>query len=173
MPRRSARARKLSAPTLAALRSSVTNGSSLFVDRIDERGAWARRLRDLISDHTSDLGGEDAISTAERGLIRRASMLTLQCELMERNWSKNEDGLAGPKSLDCYQRACNTLRRTLESLGLQRRQSDVTPSLREYLTATRKQPSNVANLTQRCADAYGPRTRQVGPGGMAGLVFFD
>jgi len=27
---------------------------------LDHRGAWARRLRDLIADHTSDLGGDDA-----------------------------------------------------------------------------------------------------------------
>jgi hypothetical protein len=32
-----------------------------------------------------------------------------------------------------YQRAANTLRRLLSTLGLQRRQRDVTPTLTEYL----------------------------------------
>ena len=131
--RRSPPVRKSSTPTLAALRSTVTNGSSLFIDRIDERGAWARRLRDLISDHTSDLGGEDALSTAERVLIRRAAMLTLQAELMEQRFAQAEGGEASAKQLETYQRTTNTLRRTLEALGLSRRQRDVTPSLSSYL----------------------------------------
>ena len=63
-------------PTLAATRSAVTNGSLIF-DGIDHRSAWMRRLRDLIAAHTSDLGGQDLISEAERVLIRRASMLML------------------------------------------------------------------------------------------------
>lgn len=59
-------------------------------------------------------------------------MLCLQCELQEQRWAHNE-GEAGPKSLMDYQRCVNTLRRTLESLGLRRRQRDVTPSLNEYI----------------------------------------
>jgi hypothetical protein len=48
----------------------------------------------------SDLGGEDAISSAEHALVRRASMLTLQLELLERKWAtENEGGVAGPKAL--------------------------------------------------------------------------
>jgi hypothetical protein len=39
-----------------------------------------------------------------------------------------------------YQRATNTLRRTLESVGLERRQRDVTPSLAEYLARRAAQP---------------------------------
>ena len=62
-------------------------------------------------------------------------MLALQAELMEQNFAANEDGAASAKALDCYQRLTNTLRRTLESLGLQRRARDVTPTptLHQYL----------------------------------------
>ena len=98
------------------------------------RGAWARRLRDLISDHISDLGGEDALSTAERVLVRRAAMLCLQAELMESRFANNEHGEASAKQIETYQRVTNTLRRTLEALGLHRRPKDVNPpSLKQYL----------------------------------------
>jgi hypothetical protein len=60
-----------------------------------------RRLRDLIADHISDLGGQDLISSAEMILVRRAAMLTLQLEMMEQRWAQNE-GEAGPKSIQTY-----------------------------------------------------------------------
>jgi hypothetical protein len=109
---------------LSKLRSAISNGSQLFPD-IDHRSAWMRRLRDLIADHISDLGGQDLISSAEMILVRRAAMLTLQLEMMEQRWAQNE-GEAGPKSIQTYQQCTNTLRRTLEALGLRRRQRDVT-----------------------------------------------
>src|SRR5215471_8931432 len=37
-------------------RSAVTNGKRLFVDRLDGRGPWARRLRDIIALHVTDQG---------------------------------------------------------------------------------------------------------------------
>jgi hypothetical protein len=37
---------------------------------VDERGAWCRRLRDLINAHVSDLGGQDMVSSAEMILVR-------------------------------------------------------------------------------------------------------
>src|SRR5258705_10441254 len=58
-------------------RSRITNGSSLLPS-IDGRSIWARRLRDLISLHENDYGGADAISEAERSLIRRAAALTVE-----------------------------------------------------------------------------------------------
>ena len=118
-------------PTLTSLRSAISDGRALL--DVDRRSAWARRLRDLIAAHTSDLGGNDALSEAERVLVRRAAMLTLQLELMEFNWAKNSEGKAGPKSIRTYQQCTNTLRRTLEALGLQRRSKDITPSLAKYI----------------------------------------
>ena len=63
-------------------------------------------------------------------------MLSLQAELMEQQFAQAEDGVAPLKALETYQRITNTLRRTLESLGLQRRAKDVTPTLASYLNGS-------------------------------------
>jgi hypothetical protein len=112
-------------------RSRITNGSSLLPS-VDGRSIWARRLRDLIVLHENDYGGADAISEAERSLVRRAAALTVELELMEVKFAAN--GGAKAWELDSYQRAANSLRRLLESLGLQRRARDVT-GLGEILAA--------------------------------------
>jgi hypothetical protein len=125
--------RNRKAPSLAYVRSAITNGSSILVGNFDGRTAWMRRLRDLIQLHESDLGGEDAVSESERRLVRRAAMLTLQLEMMDSKFAAN-DGEATFAQLHLYQQVSNTLRRLLESLGLKRRQKDITPpTLQEYL----------------------------------------
>jgi hypothetical protein len=116
--------------SLSKCRSAISNGTHLLSD-LDHRGAWARRLRDLMAAHLSDLGGADAVSESERVLIRRSAMLTLQLELLEQRFALNEGGEASSRDLEAYQRCTNTLRRTLESLGLRRRPRDVTTPL-EY-----------------------------------------
>ena len=63
--------RKRAAPSMACLRSAISNGTVLF-DGIDHRSAWMRRLRDLIADYVSDLGGEDNLSSSEMILVRRS-----------------------------------------------------------------------------------------------------
>jgi hypothetical protein len=110
--------------TLRKLRSAISNGSTLLID-VDHRSAWMRRLRDLNADAVADLGGEDALSSAERALVRRSAMLQLQLEMMEQRWAAN-NGQASAKALDTYQRTTGALRR-VETLGLQRRSRDVTP----------------------------------------------
>jgi hypothetical protein len=111
----------------------VSNGRSLYVklnpgEEFNENSAYARRLRDLIAAHVSDLGGVAACSEAERVLIRRAAMLTLQMELLESRWTQN-GGEASEKSLLIYQRCDGSLRRVLRDLGLKRRAKDVTDPL--------------------------------------------
>jgi hypothetical protein len=76
-----------------------------------------RRLRDLLYAHEADLGGRDILSEGQRTIIRRATLLTVQCELLETKFAQH-DGHASTLDLDCYQRCCNTLRRLIESLGL-------------------------------------------------------
>jgi hypothetical protein len=53
--------RKQADITLRRLRSAISNGSSLLAD-CDHRSAWMRRLKDLIADHVSDLGGAEALT---------------------------------------------------------------------------------------------------------------
>jgi hypothetical protein len=102
--------------TLKKVRSSLTNGSELL-HGIDHRTAYMRRLRDLLRAHEADLGGADILSEGQRAIIRRATLLTVQCEMLETKFAER-DGAASAPDLECYQRCCNTLRRLLESLGL-------------------------------------------------------
>jgi hypothetical protein len=105
-------------------RSKVTNGSALLPG-IDGRSAWIRRCKDLIDSHLADLGGEDYTTAAERSIIRRASVLTVELERLEKSFALA--GEANPQQLDLYQRTAANLRRLLEAVGLQRRSKDVTP----------------------------------------------
>jgi hypothetical protein len=112
--------------SLKKVRSALTNGSTLIAgEDADGRMPWMRRLRDIVRAHIADLGGEANISHSERALLNRASMLVLQLEMMEASFAKN-GGMASPDQLNQYQRLVNTLRRTMETLGLQRRARDVT-----------------------------------------------
>ncbi|MGX1354535.1 hypothetical protein AB7M49_008160 [Bradyrhizobium elkanii] len=111
-------------------RSRVTNGTALL-SGVDGRSVWARRLRDLIESHVSDLGGNDAVTAAERSIVRRAATLTVELERMETVFAGA--GEASPEALDLYGRTAGNLRRLLESVGLQRRARDITPSLQSYL----------------------------------------
>src|SRR5215510_3692230 len=114
-------------------RSAVTNGQRLFVAAGDGRGPWARRMRDVIELHISDLGGLENASEAERSIIRRAATLTIELERLEAKFSTLPNG-PRDSDLDMYQRCSNSLRRLLESIGIQRRPRDVTPSLEDVLS---------------------------------------
>jgi hypothetical protein len=120
-------------------RSAVTNGQRLFVAAGDGRGPWARRMRDVIELHISDLGGLENASEAERSIIRRAATLTIELERLEAKFSTLPNG---PRAddLDMYQRCSNSLRRLLESIGIQRRPRDVTPSLDGFLAGLKEEP---------------------------------
>jgi hypothetical protein len=111
-------------------RSSITNGSRLLAG-IDGRSPWVRRAKDLIGEHLSDLGGPDSTSAAERSIVRRVAVLSVELEHLETRFATA--GEANAADLDLYQRTANSLRRLLEAVGLQRRPRDVTPSVADYL----------------------------------------
>jgi hypothetical protein len=114
-------------------RSRVTNGGRLFADAtVDGRSAWSRRLRDLIVLHIADLGGETVVTAAEHSLCRRIAAITTELELLERKFAISGDG-AKAADLTLYLTGANTLRRLLETVGLQRRSRDITPTLKDYL----------------------------------------
>jgi hypothetical protein len=124
--------RRRSDITVKKLRSAITNGSAVLMAGVDHRSAKVRRLLDLIRAHENDLGGEGHVTESECRLIRRAAMITLQLELMDTKFAQLDKEVSD-KALDTYGRMSNTLRRLLESLGLQRRSRDVTPSLSSIL----------------------------------------
>jgi hypothetical protein len=118
-------------------RSQVTNGKRLFIrgSQGDGNGAWARRMRDVIALHVSDLGGWNNVTEAEKSILRRAATLTVELERLEARFS-NSDHSPRDSDLQTYQRLTNTLRRALEAVGIHRRPRDVTPpTLDSYLDA--------------------------------------
>lgn len=131
-------------PTKPQARSRVSNGSSLFNGDVDGRSSWARRLRDLIAEHCTDLGGPENLSAAERSILRRAATLEVELELLEERFANA--GSAEASDLDLYQRTAGNLRRLLETVGLERRAKDITPSLSEYLASRAAQkPAGESN----------------------------
>jgi hypothetical protein len=109
-------------------KSRITNGSALLPG-IDGRSAWVRRSKDLIAEFISDIPNASA---AERSLIRRCAVLTVQLETLEQKFAQAR-GDAAPAELDLYQKIANTLRRHLSTLGLQRRAKDVGPTLGDLI----------------------------------------
>jgi hypothetical protein len=113
-------------PRKAQARTRISNGKQLLPDA-DGRTLWCRRLRDLISLHVADLGGDSNISEAERALVRRASVLIVETERLEQRFA-HTDGAPAAADLDLYQRLTNSLRRCLETLGTGRRARDISPA---------------------------------------------
>lgn len=127
------RTRKPLVLSSSRLRSRLTNGSALLQE-IDGRSAQARRFRDLFAMFLADIGGDHAgLSEGQRCLARRAACLTVELERLESVFAQN-DG-ASDFQLATYQRAANSLRRLLESLGISRGRiaRDVTPELHSYI----------------------------------------
>jgi hypothetical protein len=115
-----------------AQKSRIANGSALLPG-VDGRSTWVRRCKEMIADHVSDLGGD--VSTAEHALIRRAAVLVTELERLELRFALADQ--PETTDLDLYQKLTNTLRRLLQSLGLQRRSKDISalPTLSQYLAS--------------------------------------
>jgi hypothetical protein len=127
--------------------SAVTSGRRLFVEGGDGNSAWARRYRDLVRAHEQDLSGGADLSVAQISLIRRVATIEIELEQREGMLSKGE-----PVDLDGYTRAASHLRRILESLGLERRQRDVSPTLEEIaaeIEAEEEAAREAADAAQR------------------------
>lgn len=121
-------------PPLGAQTSSrtrLTNGA-VVVAGVDGRTAWARRYKDVVALHAGDLGGPDAMSEAEKALVKRAATLVVELERLESRFASAEKPPT-ERELDLYSRLAGGLRRLLETVGLRRRPRDVTPSIGVYL----------------------------------------
>jgi hypothetical protein len=109
------------------LKSRVGNGSALLCG-VDQRSTWVRRLKETLADHLSDI--PDA-SAAERSIIRRSAVLTIELERLETKFATV--GAASDGDLDLYQRTASSLRRLLEAVGLKRQARLVGPSFGDLL----------------------------------------
>ncbi len=103
-------------------KSRQANGALL--PGVDGRSSWVRRAKEVLNDHLSDI--PDA-SAAERSIIRRAAVLTVELERREAKFANA--GEASDSDLDLYQRTAGNLRRLLEAIGLQRRAKQVVDPL--------------------------------------------
>jgi hypothetical protein len=106
---------------------------------VDGRTFWVRRFRDLNSLLLSDQGGDDNVTEPRRMLVRRAACLAVELERREAVIA--ETGEATDAQIEVYGRTANTLRRLLQTLGLERRARDITPSLTEYIAENYGTPS--------------------------------
>ena len=124
-------------------KSRITNGSCLLLG-IDGRSPWVRRCKDVIAAHLSDLGGEDNTSTAERSIVRRCAVLTTELERLEAKFATVTGEANNEYDLDLYQRMTNTLRRSFEAIGLQRRAKDCGLTLGDLLREDQRQQREAA-----------------------------
>jgi hypothetical protein len=75
-----------------------------------------------------ELGGRDSLTEAQQQLVRRCAMISVACELMEKDVMSGQ-----PLNATVYGTLTGTLTRTLSVLGLKREPTDVTPALHQYL----------------------------------------
>jgi hypothetical protein len=113
---------------LSRVSAKAAQGVTSWLDGNDKRGPVARRFRDLVHEVTTDLGGPGELTEAQRQIIRRIASMSVWCESEE---AKMADG--DEIDIDKFQRTSNSLRRLCESIGLERRARDITPSLHEVL----------------------------------------
>jgi len=132
-------------------------GPGRFLPGIDGRSAWAKRVRFFIAQHLSDLGGIENCSEAEKSIIRRASVLSIEMERLERRFALVPlDQMVSMNELDLYSRLANSLRRLLDVTGLQRRSKDITPSINEYLELHANDADNTDEAEDDIIDVVDP-----------------
>jgi hypothetical protein len=93
---------------------------------VDGRSLMARRFREVSAAMAADLGGD--LTEAQRHLVARAATLICWCEEREAELARGEQF-----DVSQYGAVTNALRRLLDTLGIERRARDVTPSLVDYL----------------------------------------
>ena len=87
-----------------------------------------------------DLGGAENLSQGELQLIRRAAMISVECERME------QTALSGAAfDATVYGHLTGHLTRALRTLGHKREPRDPAPNLRDYLDAA-KQPDGAFKI---------------------------
>lgn len=82
-------------------------------DGIDGRTRWARRYREIVDSFAADLGQPSGMQAS---LIARAATLSVELERADIEFAEGEGG--DPERLVVYRQNLESLRRTLESLGL-------------------------------------------------------
>ena len=95
---------------------------------VDGRSVTARRFKDLFEDICDDLGGRDRLSEGQRQLVRRAAMISAECERMEAMAARGESEF----NVEQYGALTDQLGRVFQRIGL-KRVASLVPSLEDYL----------------------------------------
>jgi hypothetical protein len=135
-------------------RSSVSNGKRLFSgdEGLDGRSQAVRRFRDLIEDISGDLGGKATLSEGQRQLIRRAAMLSAECERQEALAARGEAEF----NCELYGTMCDRLGRLFGRLGLQRVARETILMRRSRLQRTRRNDGRPVWAAACETAAHGP-----------------
>ena len=100
-----------------------------YLDRLDGRTAIAVEMRARWAAMTADLGGEASLSYAQRSLCERALWIEFWIAQQERDLA---EGRADSFDAGRWTQATNSLLGLYRTLGIERRQKDVT-SLADYI----------------------------------------
>lgn len=98
-----------------------------WLDQLDGRTGVAQTMRERYAAMTSDLGGVESLSYAQRSLVERALWLEYWLQTQEVELAQGNAFDVGK-----WTQAANALQGILSKLGLTRQAKDV-PSLGEYL----------------------------------------
>jgi|SRR5690554_422763 len=100
-----------------------------WLEELDGRTGIAQTMRARYAEMTSDLGGVDSLSLAQRLLVERALWLTYWLETQETSLARGQEFDVGR-----WTQAANSLQGILAKLGLERKAKDV-PDLASYIAA--------------------------------------
>ncbi|OLO10633.1 hypothetical protein BTW10_13075 [Chromohalobacter japonicus] len=98
-----------------------------YMGDLDGRTGIAQMMRERYASMTSDLGGPENLSYAQRSLVERALWLEFWLQRQEVELAKGESFDVGK-----WVQAANGLQGILTKLGLERKAKDV-PNLSDYL----------------------------------------
>ena len=129
----------------------------LTLDALDERTSAYTATVKLIDTLATDMGGHDQMSEGERQLVTRAALLGAIVADFETKW------VAGQQiPLSEYLSAVNVQRRVLATLGLERRQKDVTGfGAARMIEHEEMMREAAAKREQRAGDVFVPAAAEV------------
>ena len=103
---------------------------TLCLDSLDRRTRPYRRFQAIRGAVLSDMGGAEGTTEIQRQLVGKFSTLALQLEALEAAAIEGDE-----IDLDLFGRCAGHLRRIAETLGIERRSRDVTPTVEAYVAS--------------------------------------
>ena len=91
------------------------------LEKLDRRGVEFKRYEEVRAALVSDLGGDDAVSTAQMQIADKCAFIAMQLERQQIASLAGED-----IDMRAYGELVDRLRRNLETLGLERKLKDIT-----------------------------------------------